>query len=64
MCVILGAIIYLMDLRFPTQIASFFGVDVLQDEFEEATADGTITYFLYTGFSFCWHPNLVLITIV
>jgi hypothetical protein len=30
-----------MDLRFPALIAAFFGVDVLQDEFEdETTPDG------------------------
>ncbi|XP_021359872.1 dual oxidase maturation factor 1-like [Mizuhopecten yessoensis] len=30
-CIILGLIIYVMDLRYPTVISSFFGVDVLQD---------------------------------
>ncbi|CAG2214311.1 DUOXA1 [Mytilus edulis] len=39
LCVLLGAIIWLMDLRFPSVIASFFGVDVLQDEFDDATVE-------------------------
>ena len=40
LCVILGAVIWVMDLRFPALIAAFFGVDVLQDEFEdESTPD-------------------------
>ncbi|XP_076075078.1 dual oxidase maturation factor 1-like [Mytilus galloprovincialis] len=39
LCVLIGAIIWLMDLRFPSVIASFFGVDVLQDEFDDATVE-------------------------
>ena len=30
-CVVVGAIIRLLDLRFPNQLTTFFGVDVLQD---------------------------------
>lgn len=31
LCIIMGLVIYIMDLRFPSAISSFFGVDVLQD---------------------------------
>ena len=31
LCVIIGVIVFAMDKLFPTQIAIFFGVDVLQD---------------------------------
>lgn len=37
-CVILGIVIWILDLRCPSLIAAFFGVDVLQDEFEDAAA--------------------------
>ena len=29
---ILGLVIFIMDLRYPRKIATFFGVDVLQDD--------------------------------
>ncbi|XP_041362682.1 dual oxidase maturation factor 1-like isoform X2 [Gigantopelta aegis] len=34
LCVVLGTIVFIMDLRFPQQIATFFSVDVLQDSEE------------------------------
>ena len=42
-CVILGVIITLFDLRFPSMIATFFSADVLQDA-DEVVHEGKHFY--------------------
>ena len=41
LCIVCGFIILIMDLRFPSAIANFFGVDVRQDDCLEVQRQGT-----------------------
>lgn len=50
LCIILGVVVYVMDLRCPQLIATFFNADVIQDS-EEVQVESMSKHFFFFSLS-------------